>query len=86
MKGEMRMIIHEKLAHLSSRQIIKLMNEYYAGIRVKKLIEHYKVDCRPRDLHKLFPPIELDAVCPICGTNFEKKRESRTDLENLGNP
>ena len=86
MKGGMRMIIHEKLAHLSSRQIIKLMNEYYAGIRVKKLIEYYKVDCRPRDLHKLFPPIELDTVCPICGTNFEKKRESRTDLENLGNP
>ena len=37
----MRMIIHEKLAHLSPKQIIQLMKEYYAGVRVKKLIEDY---------------------------------------------
>ena len=54
------MIIHEKLAHLSSKQIIQLMDEYYAGVRVKKLIEDYKVNCRPNDLHKYFPPIVLD--------------------------
>ena len=37
----MRMIIHEKLAHLRPKQIIQLMDEYYAEIRVKKLIEVY---------------------------------------------
>ena len=61
------MIIHEKLAHLRPKQIIQLMDEYYAGVRVKKLIEDYKVNCRPNDLHKYFPPIVLDKKCPICG-------------------
>ena len=82
----MRMIIHEKLAHLSSKQIIQLMDEYYAGVRVKKLIEDYKVNCRPNDLHKYFPPIVLDKKCPICGENFLKKRPSKTEIENQGNP
>ena len=82
----MRMIIHEKLAHLSPKQIIQLMDEYYAGVRVKKLIEDYKVNCRPNDLHKYFPPIVLDKKCPICGENFLKKRPSKTEIENQGNP
>ena len=80
------MIIHEKLAHLSSKQIIQLMDEYYAGVRVKKLIEDYKVNCRPNDLHKYFPPIVLDKRCPICGENFLNKRLSKTEIENQGNP
>lgn len=80
------MIIHEKLAHLSSKQIIQLMDEYYAGERVKKLIEDYKVNCRPNDLHKYFPPRVLDRQCPVCGENFLKKRPSRTEIENQGNP
>ena len=80
------MIIHEKLAHLSPKQIIQLMDEYYAGVRVKKLIEDYKVNCRPNDLHKYFPPIVLDKRCPICGENFLKKRPSKTEIENQGNP
>ena len=82
----MRMIIHEKLAHLSSKQIIQLIDEYYAGVRVKKLIEDYKVNCRPNDLHKYFPPIVLDKKCPICGENFLNKRLSKTEIENQGNP
>ena len=80
------MIIHEKLAHLSPKQIIQLMDEYYAGVRVKKLIEDYKVNCRPNDLHKYFPPIVLDKKCPICGENFLNKRLSKTEIENQGNP
>lgn len=80
------MIIHEKLAHLRPKQIIQLMDEYYAGVRVKKLIEDYKVNCRPNDLHKYFPPIVLDKKCPICGENFLKKRPSKTEIENQGNP
>lgn len=80
------MIIHEKLAHLRPKQIIQLMDEYYAGVRVKKLIEDYKVNCRPNDLHKYFPPIVLDKRCPICGENFLKKRPSKTEIENQGNP
>ena len=82
----MRMIIHEKLAHLSPKQIIQLMDEYYAGVRVKKLIEDYKVNCRPNDLHKYFPPRVLDKKCPICGENFLNKRLSKTEIENQGNP
>lgn len=82
----MHMIIHEKLAHLRPKQIIQLMDEYYAGVRVKKLIEDYKVNCRPNDLHKYFPPIVLDKRCPICGENFLKKRPSKTEIENQGNP
>ena len=82
----MRMIIHEKLAHLRPKQIIQLMDEYYAGVRVKKLIEDYKVNCRPNDLHKYFPPIVLDKKCPICGENFLNKRLSKTEIENQGNP
>lgn len=80
------MIIHEKLAHLRPKQIIQLMDEYYAGVRVKKLIEDYKVNCRPNDLHKYFPPRVLDKKCPICGENFLKKRPSKTEIENQGNP
>lgn len=80
------MIIHEKLAHLRPKQIIQLMDEYYAGVRVKKLIEDYKINCRPNDLHKYFPPIVLDKRCPICGENFLKKRPSKTEIENQGNP
>lgn len=83
----MRMIIHEKLAHLSKKEIIELMDQYYhKGVRVKKLVEDYKVDCRPNDLHKYFPPIVLDRQCPVCGENFLKKRPSRTEIENWGNP
>lgn len=62
------------------------MDEYYAGVRVKKLIEDYKVNCRPNDLHKYFPPIVLDKKCPICGENFLNKRLSKTEIENQGNP
>lgn len=83
----MRMIIHEKLAHLSQKEIIELMDKYYhKGVRVKKLIEDYKINCRPNDLHKYFPPRVLDKKGPICGENFLKKRPSKTEIENQGNP
>lgn len=80
------MKVHEKLAHLSPKEIIELMDGYYhQGVRVKSLIEFYRVDCRPKDLHKFFPPMELEECCPVCGTHFLKKRDSRTDIENKGN-
>ena len=36
------MIIHGKLAHLSQKEIIELMDKYYhKGVRVKKLVEDF---------------------------------------------
>ena len=80
----MRMIIHEKLAHLRPKQIIQLMDEYYAGVRVKKLIEDYKVNCRPNDLHKYFPPMVLDKRCPICAKKPYCPRCGHIDDEVCG--
>ena len=71
--------LDERLKHLSDVEIETLINRYYAGEKVKELIEEYKINISPSKLYTLFPPqISQDKTCPNCGLPMLIKRKSKS--------
>ncbi len=67
----------ERLAHLTKRQIDELIARYYNNEKPKLLIEEYKINVKPSQLVKLFPPRITDEICPYCNINLVIKRTTR---------
>lgn len=67
----------ERLAHLSEQQVEELIERYYNNEKVKPLLEEYKIDVKPSQLVKLFPPKVTDVICPYCNIHLEIKRSTR---------
>ncbi len=60
------MKIDPRIRHLNSKQIDELIHRYYSGDAVSELIRDYKVPVSPSNLYRLFPPLELEEICPYC--------------------
>lgn len=72
-------MIDERLSHLNDKQIKELIKRYYAGEKVRKLIEEYNIEFSTVGLFKLFPPVVVeDSICPCCHVNMVQDAKSRT--------
>lgn len=67
------------LKHLSQEDVNRLMERYYDGENVKKLIKEYNINVAPNCLVKLFPPLKVDNyLCEYCKTNLVMERLSKS--------
>lgn len=48
--------MYKDLNHLSDTEIETLMQRYYSGEAVTKLLKEYQLSVRTAELYKLFPP------------------------------
>lgn len=67
------------LNHLSEAEIETLMQRYYAGETVSKLLKEYHLSVRPAELFRLFPrEICKDKICEYCKEHLVRDRLSKT--------
>lgn len=67
------------LNHLSDSEIDTLMERYYAGEAVTKLLKEYHLSVHTSGLHLLFPPeICKEEICEYCGEYLVRDRLSKT--------
>ncbi|WP_421794861.1 hypothetical protein [Haliscomenobacter sp.] len=60
------MRIDPRIQHLNAEQLNELIKRYYSGENINTLIKEYNVNTSASNLYKIFPPIELEAICPYC--------------------
>lgn len=69
------------LNHLSDSEIDTLMERYYAGEAVTKLLKEYHLSVHTSGLHLLFPPeICKEEICEYCGEYLVRDRLSKTAI------
>ena len=67
------------LSHLTAKEIETLMQRYYAGESVSKLISEYGISVHSSELYKLFPPeVFPNYICEYCGEPLVINRPSKT--------
>ncbi|MCB5239786.1 hypothetical protein [Niallia circulans] len=72
-----------RLLHLSQDEIIQLINRYYDGETVSKLIKEYKIKITPSQLYSIFPPVKSDEKCEHCDSNVVFPWGSKSWSEKL---
>lgn len=70
--------LDKKVEHLSKEQIVDLMERYYGGEKVAKILEEYKIKISVSQLYSLFPPVITSEVCIHCESNMVKPWESKS--------
>lgn len=69
----------KNLNHLSDAEVETLMQRYYAGESVTKLLKEYHLSVRTAELYKLFPPeVCKDEICEYCEEYLIRDRLSKT--------
>ena len=58
--------LDSRLVHLSQDEIVQLINRYFDGETVSKLIKEYKIKITPSHLYSIFPPVKSDEKCEHC--------------------
>lgn len=73
--------MYKDLNHLSDAEIEVLVQRYYAGEAVTKLIKEYQLSVRTADLYKLFPPeVSEEYACEYCDEYLVRDRQSKTAI------
>lgn len=73
--------MYKNLNHLNEMQIEDLMERYYSGETIKKLLSDFQLDVRASALYKLFPPEEFENYnCEYCDSVLVTDRRSK-DLQ-----
>lgn len=75
------MQLHQKLAHLSDKQIADLLRKYDdPSIPLKDLISEFSINSTPGALQTLLPPhVHEDSPCPYCAdVLLQSRRRSRS--------
>lgn len=73
--------MYKNLNHLSDAEIRTLMQRYYHGEAVTKLIKEYQLSVHASELYKLFPPkVCEDDFCEYCGENLVWDRLSKASI------
>lgn len=79
MEKKCKIILDERIKHLTESEIETLMHRYYEGENVKKLTEEYGISINPSRLFSIFPPIiSNDKICPNCGSPIGITRQSKS--------
>lgn len=70
--------MHKNLDHLTTDELEVFMGKYYTkSIPIKELFKEYQIHPNLVDIHKLFPPIILDTLCPYCKKPLQYERKSK---------
>lgn len=69
--------MNEKIAHLTEAEIETLIERYYNKEKVGDLLEEYNISAQPSQLVRLFPPKNIDELCPYCNNKLTQKYVSR---------
>lgn len=78
-KKETRLEVADELKHLSSDEIEKAYARYMEGEKNSIIIRDYKIDVKPNNLIKTFPPSVLhDVLCIYCDIPMVKRRQRKT--------
>lgn len=73
--------MYRDLNHLSEDEIKVLMQRYYSGEAVTKLIKEYQLTVRSAELYKLFPAeVCREHVCEYCGEYLIRDRLSKSAM------
>lgn len=71
--------MNSDLTHLSDQDVKKLIERYYSGENVKKLLAEYNINVSSSCLFKLFPPEEIkNDFCEYCKINLVQARLPKT--------
>lgn len=73
----MKYVKPNQISHLSDDEIEKLIKDYYDGVKIKDIIEIYKIDCQPSSFRKILPAIETEQVCLYCNHKLQIQYLSR---------
>ena len=73
----MKYVKPNQVSHLSDDEIEKLIKDYYDGVKIKDIIEIYKIDCQPSSFRKILPAIETEQVCLYCNHKLQIQYLSR---------
>lgn len=73
--------VDDNLKHLTKKQVLEVINKYYDGVNVDKILEDYKINVAPTRLVRIFPRLFIDKVCEKCGerliVEFKSKSTSK---------
>lgn len=75
--------LNSAIAHLTEEEIAGLINQYYAGVKVKELIELYNIDILPSKLVSVFPLVKINIKCEFCDIPMTTKLNSKSSYEQL---
>lgn len=76
--------LDKRISHLTNEQIVNLMERYYEGEKVSKILEEYKIRINVSQLYSIFPPIITNDTCIHCNSDMLKSwsSKSRATLTN----
>ena len=74
------------LNHLSNEEIDLLIERYYNGEKTTDLISEFKINAKPSQLVKLFPPRISDILCKYCGLTMIQYYSSRSYGNGITSP
>lgn len=73
--------MYKDLNHLSDTEVETLMQRYYSGEAVTKLLKEYQLSIRTAELYKLFPPeVCEDDICEYCEEYLVRDRLSKASM------
>lgn len=73
--------MYKDLNHLTASDVDTLIQRYYNGEAVSKLLTEYQLSVRTSELYKLFPPeVCEDDVCEYCDEYLVRDRQSKTSM------
>lgn len=70
--------LDERISHLTQAQIVNLMEKYYSGEKVAKILSEYKLKISVSQLYSLFPPVITGELCIHCESNMVRPWESKS--------
>lgn len=76
-------ILNSAISHLTEEEITELINQYYAGEKVKELIEQYNLNILTSKLVSIFPLVKVNIDCEFCKVPMTTKLNSKSSYEQL---
>ncbi|MEA1227985.1 hypothetical protein ODQ17_01300 [Acinetobacter sp. IRS14] len=75
--------VNAAISHLTNEDVTELINQYYAGVKVKELIDQYNLNIPPSKIISLFPLLKLEIKCEFCNIPMVTKLNSKSSYEQL---
>lgn len=73
------MEVHEKLRHLTDKQIYEIINMYKdKNVKIKDIIDKYDIDVKSSGFLKILPPVKTNLSCIHCSEKLYQNIERRT--------
>jgi len=75
--------LNSAISHLTENEITELVNQYYAGVKVKELIEKYNINILASRFVSVFPLVKVNIKCEFCDVPMITKLNSKSSYEKL---